>query len=382
MVVLGARSADQASRPALDRPRRTAFVSCPAYSSCTRATTASRSGWRPAIRSCVTVLVGYRAGRTARLLRHARLSPADLAADRHAPGRRPRQPARPRPHRLGHRLHPAAARLASVQPGRRLDRARCRAAAVRDRVARAREARRGPARRDAPFTIAYEDDHLLVVDKPAGPGRASCARASRGHAGAAARVRRGRWSRPQRAGIVHRLDRDTSGLLVVARSDEAHRRLQRALAERRDRAGVHRARPRSSTCTHRDDRGSDRTRPARAHAHGRRRRRSARSPHAFRDRALAGRVHAPAPAPGHRPHAPDPCPPAGDRPPRRGRSRVRAATAQPARLAYRHARSGAPVPARRAPVVRPSRSPPRRSTSRSPLPADLHAALEQAERLS
>ncbi len=38
---------------------------------------------------------------------------------------------------------------------------------------------------------------------------------------------------PERAGIVHRLDRDTSGLMVVARSDEAHRRLQAALADRR-----------------------------------------------------------------------------------------------------------------------------------------------------
>ncbi len=37
---------------------------------------------------------------------------------------------------------------------------------------------------------------------------------------------------PDRAGIVHRLDRDTSGLLVVARSEEAHRLLQRALAAR------------------------------------------------------------------------------------------------------------------------------------------------------
>jgi 23S rRNA pseudouridine1911/1915/1917 synthase len=37
---------------------------------------------------------------------------------------------------------------------------------------------------------------------------------------------------PERAGIVHRLDRDTSGLLVVSRSDEAHRRLQVALAQR------------------------------------------------------------------------------------------------------------------------------------------------------
>jgi 23S rRNA pseudouridine1911/1915/1917 synthase len=38
---------------------------------------------------------------------------------------------------------------------------------------------------------------------------------------------------PERAGIVHRLDRDTSGLLVVARSEEAHRGLQEALAGRR-----------------------------------------------------------------------------------------------------------------------------------------------------
>jgi 23S rRNA pseudouridine1911/1915/1917 synthase len=37
---------------------------------------------------------------------------------------------------------------------------------------------------------------------------------------------------PERAGIVHRLDRDTSGLMVVARSEEAHRRLQAALSAR------------------------------------------------------------------------------------------------------------------------------------------------------
>src|SRR5207248_3011870 len=37
---------------------------------------------------------------------------------------------------------------------------------------------------------------------------------------------------PERAGIVHRLDRDTSGLLVVARSEDVHRRLQQALRRR------------------------------------------------------------------------------------------------------------------------------------------------------
>jgi len=83
------------------------------------------------------------------------------------------------------------------------------------------------------FTIAYEDEHLLVIDKPAG----LVVHPARGHRtgtlsqllGAAAAG----GPDPERAGIVHRLDRNTSGLLVIARSDEAHRRLQRALAQRR-----------------------------------------------------------------------------------------------------------------------------------------------------
>ena len=53
---------------------------------------------------------------------------------------------------------------------------------------------------------------------------------------------------PERPGIVHRLDRDTSGLLVVARSDEAHRRLQRLLRRRelvRQYLALVRGRPRS-----------------------------------------------------------------------------------------------------------------------------------------
>ncbi|MGD0385146.1 MAG: RluA family pseudouridine synthase, partial [Solirubrobacteraceae bacterium] len=82
------------------------------------------------------------------------------------------------------------------------------------------------------LTIAYEDDQLLVVAKaagvvvhPAGPhrdGTLSQALAARGAAGGEA------W----RPGIVHRLDKDTSGLLVVAKSEEAHRRLKAALAAR------------------------------------------------------------------------------------------------------------------------------------------------------
>ncbi len=84
-----------------------------------------------------------------------------------------------------------------------------------------------------PFEIVFKDRHMLVVDKSAG----LVAHPARGH-------REGTLSQllesvaaggpeAERAGIVHRLDRDTSGLLVVARSEEAHARLQRALAERR-----------------------------------------------------------------------------------------------------------------------------------------------------
>ena len=98
------------------------------------------------------------------------------------------------------------------------------------------------------FRIAYEDEHLLVVDKPAGvvvhpaPGHASGTLVhglvDRGAAG----------GEPDRPGIVHRLDRDTSGLLVVARSAEAHRRLQglvRRRALEREYLALVRGRPRS-----------------------------------------------------------------------------------------------------------------------------------------
>ena len=69
-----------------------------------------------------------------------------------------------------------------------------------------------------PLRIAYEDEHLLVVDKPAGlvvhpaPGHAS-GTLVHGLAGLL-----GGGDAPERPGIVHRLDRDTSGLLVVART--------------------------------------------------------------------------------------------------------------------------------------------------------------------
>jgi 23S rRNA pseudouridine1911/1915/1917 synthase len=81
--------------------------------------------------------------------------------------------------------------------------------------------------------IAHEDEHLLVVDKPAGlvvhpaPGHAT---GTLVHGLLALEPEGG--EEPERPGIVHRLDRDTSGLLVVARSEAAHRRLQELVRER------------------------------------------------------------------------------------------------------------------------------------------------------
>jgi 23S rRNA pseudouridine1911/1915/1917 synthase len=80
--------------------------------------------------------------------------------------------------------------------------------------------------------IAYEDEHLVVVDKPAGlvvhpaPGHAT---GTLVHGLLAHDVAGGDADRP---GIVHRLDRDTSGLMVVARSEEAYRRLQGIVRQR------------------------------------------------------------------------------------------------------------------------------------------------------
>ena len=84
----------------------------------------------------------------------------------------------------------------------------------------------------AEFTVAYEDASLLVVDKPAGV----VVHPARGHAtGTLVQALSGRVSGgedPERPGIVHRLDRDTSGLLVVARDEATHRALQAAMARR------------------------------------------------------------------------------------------------------------------------------------------------------
>ena len=82
------------------------------------------------------------------------------------------------------------------------------------------------------LSVAYEDEHLIVVDKPAGLVTHPAA----GHRGptlaGALADRAAGGPDPARAGIVHRLDRDTSGLLVVARSDAAYAALQRMIRGR------------------------------------------------------------------------------------------------------------------------------------------------------
>jgi 23S rRNA pseudouridine1911/1915/1917 synthase len=222
-----------------------------------------------------------------------------------------------------------------------------------------------------PFRVAYEDEHLLVVDKAAGV----VVHPAKGHredtlsqllAASAA------GGDPERAGIVHRLDRDTSGLLVVARSEQAHAALQKALSRReieREYIALVLGRPPARSGTIEAPIGRDarvRTRMAVGGAHAR----EART-HFKLDRVLAehsllrltldtGRTHqirVHLRAIGH--------PIAGD--PEYGAPGVLGLHRQflhATRLAFAHPLGG------------------QRIEVHSPLPADLQAALERAERLS
>jgi 23S rRNA pseudouridine1911/1915/1917 synthase len=85
---------------------------------------------------------------------------------------------------------------------------------------------------DEDIEVVHADERLLVVVKPAG----LLVHSVPGHSAptlAAALAGRGGGGPPGRAGIVHRLDRDTSGLLLVARDEETLRRLQAQLRRRR-----------------------------------------------------------------------------------------------------------------------------------------------------
>jgi 23S rRNA pseudouridine1911/1915/1917 synthase len=227
------------------------------------------------------------------------------------------------------------------------------------------------ARTAEPFAIAYEDEHLLVVDKAAGV----VVHPAKGHREdtlSQLLADSARGGDPERAGIVHRLDRDTSGLLVVARSELAHAKLQRALQQReieREYLALVIGRPPARSGTIEAPIGRDphvRTRMAVGGSHPR----EART-HFELDRALpehsllklkleTGRTHqirVHLQAIGH--------PVAGD--PEyggRGALGLQRQFLHAARLAFAHPLSGAPIDVS------------------SPLPGDLREALHRAERLS
>jgi len=100
----------------------------------------------------------------------------------------------------------------------------------------------GPVAQTIPLVVLFEDHDLVVVDKPAGlvvhPGHGrddgTLVNALLGRGTALAPA--GGRARP---GIVHRLDRETSGVMVVAKTDSAHRALAAAFASREVRKTYH-----------------------------------------------------------------------------------------------------------------------------------------------
>ena len=125
-----------------------------------------------------------------------------------------------RPAKASHRVHDADAVVVADTPAARGDTVRARPVAASEPPA---------------LSIVYEDEWLAVIDKPAGlvvhpaPGHPD------GTLVDALTARGSTWSLlggSERAGIVHRLDRDTSGLLVVAKTEAAHRSLSAQLQRR------------------------------------------------------------------------------------------------------------------------------------------------------
>ncbi len=218
--------------------------------------------------------------------------------------------------------------------------------------------------------IAWSDEHLAIVDKPAG----LLVHAAPGNDGPnlvdALGDLLGGGTDPERPGIVHRLDRDTSGLLVVARSPEAHAELSRMIAARevsRNYTALVEGRPSSRTGTIDAALGRDHRSPERVIVGGRRPRPAV--PHfevvepLARDALLAvrletGRTHqirVHMLAIGH--------PVAGD--PQygsKGRYDLERQFLHSSRLAFTHPMTGEEL------------------EQESPLPEDLRAALERARR--
>jgi 23S rRNA pseudouridine1911/1915/1917 synthase len=263
------------------------------------------------------------------------------------------------------RLIEAGAVLVDGRP-----RAKRRAVAAGERVTLRRPAAEPPVEAPpASFAVAYEDDHVLVIDKPPGV----VVHPARGHgSGTLVQALAGRVAGgddPERPGVVHRLDRDTSGLLVLARTEAAHAALKAAMGRRavtREYLALVEGRPAARTGTIEAPLGRDRrvrTRvstetdePRGAVTHFETERALPDST-LLRVRLETGRTHqirAHLRAIGH--------PVAGD--PEYGRAGLYGLERQflhAARLAFAHPVTGAPL------------------DLRSPLPDDLAAALERAQ---
>src|SRR5919108_5405479 len=87
------------------------------------------------------------------------------------------------------------------------------------------------SRQKLDLSILYEDDDLLVINKPAGllvipdrwdPSKPTLVKLARAHLQAGASAAGEGAPEAPRIWVVHRLDRDTSGVLVLAKSDRAH----------------------------------------------------------------------------------------------------------------------------------------------------------------
>jgi 23S rRNA pseudouridine1911/1915/1917 synthase len=89
--------------------------------------------------------------------------------------------------------------------------------------------------RPIPFPILFEDDFMLAINKPAG----LVVHPSAGHVDGNTvteilmpRFQTGPWPEEMRPGLVHRLDRDTSGVMVLAKNPQAHVKLSKQFAQR------------------------------------------------------------------------------------------------------------------------------------------------------
>ena len=181
---------------------------------------------------------------------------------------------------------------------------------------------------DVAFTVVYEDDDVIVVDKPAGlvvhPGAGN-------PTGTLVQGLLARYPElasvgdPSRPGIVHRLDKGTSGLLVVARTPAAYAALVAMLAahdvDRRYLALVWGA-ARDAERHDRRARRSFRREPTRmtVSARGKEARTRYQVVSTYLDPVVVSSARVPA---RDRSHPPDPCPPVGHRPSGRRRHAVR-----------------------------------------------------------